>query len=147
MSADRADAIPCEHDTLGCGDRTPHDEHTKVGDGRPCCCWPPRCGESGETITVKVTVDTDELREWAGRHADAGHHGVAHVLYKAAEDGEALTDQALREARQEAGAKALRDLADAIDSTGYGWTSVVDAERFKSRLRDRAARIARGEGR
>ena len=61
-----------------------------------------------ETIHVKVTVDTDELREWAGKHADAGHHGVAHVLYKAASDGESLTEQALAEARQE-GAAAVRD--------------------------------------
>ena len=29
-----------------------------------------------------------------------------------------------------------------IDSTGYGWTSVVDAERFKARLRH----LARQEG-
>lgn len=34
---------PCEHDTLGCGWREPHEEHAKVGDGRPCCGWPPRC--------------------------------------------------------------------------------------------------------
>lgn len=52
-----------------------------------------------ERIAVTVSVDTDELRKWAGKHADAGHHGVAHVLYKAATDGEALTEQALREAR------------------------------------------------
>lgn len=48
-----------------------------------------------ERMHVTVTVDTDELREWAGRHADAGHHGVAHVLYKAARDGESLTEQVI----------------------------------------------------
>lgn len=37
---------PCEHDTLGCGWREPHDRHTKTGDGRPCCGWPPRCREA-----------------------------------------------------------------------------------------------------
>lgn len=37
---------PCEHDTLGCGWREPHDPHTKAGDGRPCCGWPPRCSPS-----------------------------------------------------------------------------------------------------
>lgn len=34
---------PCEHDGLGCGWRVEHEPHTKVGDGRPCCGWPPRC--------------------------------------------------------------------------------------------------------
>ena len=53
------------------------------------------------TIKVKVDVDTGELRHWAGKHADAGHAGVAHVLYKAAEGVESLTEQALREAREE----------------------------------------------
>lgn len=56
-------------------------------------------------IRVKVTVDTDELREWAGKHADAGHHGVAHVLYKAASDSESLSEQVIREARAEAEAE------------------------------------------
>lgn len=43
-----AEAVePCEHDTLGCGDRLPHPVHTKLGDGRPCCGWPPACREGG----------------------------------------------------------------------------------------------------
>ena len=46
--------------------------------------------------------------------------------------------------RRVAGA-AIRDLVRDIDSTGYGWTSVVSAERFKDRLRERADRIERGE--
>ncbi|OHU46108.1 hypothetical protein BKG82_28420 [Mycobacteroides chelonae] len=36
------------------------------------------------TIAVTIAVDPDELRQWAGRHADAGHHAVAHALYEAA---------------------------------------------------------------
>lgn len=40
-----AESEPCEHDGLGCGWREPHDPHAKVGDGRPCCGWPPRCDE------------------------------------------------------------------------------------------------------
>ena len=69
-----------------------------------------------ETIAVKVTVNTDELREWAGKHADFGHHGVAHVLYKAASDGESLTDQAIREAVEQARAEV-----------NAGWTAAVEA--------------------
>lgn len=38
---------PCEHDTLGCGDRVDHQEHARTGDGRPCCGWPPSCREGG----------------------------------------------------------------------------------------------------
>ncbi|MBJ8342809.1 hypothetical protein JGU71_28355 [Antrihabitans sp. YC3-6] len=37
-----------------------------------------------ETLRVQVVVDTDELRHWAGKHADSGHAGVANVLYEAA---------------------------------------------------------------
>jgi hypothetical protein len=58
-------------------------------------------------ITVTVAVDTDELRHWAEWHADRGHHGVAHVLFKAAKDGESLTEQAIREAK----AGAVRSMA------------------------------------
>ena len=54
-----------------------------------------------KTVKVKIEIDVDELRHWAGKHADAGHAGVAHVLYKAAEGVESLTEQALREARAE----------------------------------------------
>lgn len=38
--------------------------------------------------------------------------------------------------------RALLTLADEIATGGYGWTGVKDAERFKARLRDRAAREA-----
>lgn len=39
-----------------------------------------------ETIQVMVDIDTDELHQWGGKHADAGHHGVAHVLYATARE-------------------------------------------------------------
>lgn len=45
----------------------------------------------GGAIRVTVNVDSDELREWAGRHADAGRSGVAEVLFRAARDIEAGT--------------------------------------------------------
>jgi hypothetical protein len=50
-----ATIVPCDHDTLGCRDRTPHDEHTKLGDGRPCCGWPPRC-----RVDQTLFVDTPD---------------------------------------------------------------------------------------
>ena len=46
-----------------------------------------------KTVKVKIEIDVDELRHWAGKHADAGHAGVAHVLYKAAEGIESLTSR------------------------------------------------------
>ena len=48
---------------------------------------------SVKTVKVKIEIDVDELRHWAGKHADAGHAGVAHVLYKAAEGIESLTSR------------------------------------------------------
>lgn len=72
----------------------------------------PVVSAASETMHVTVEVDTDELRRWADHHADAGNHGVAHVLYKAAKDGEALSEQALREARVE----ALREAADEMEA-------------------------------
>lgn len=70
--------------------------------------------EDAKTLRVTVTVDTDDLRKWAGWHADRGHHGVAHVLYKAASDGEALTAQALREAKADGWDEGVRAVA-AVD--------------------------------
>lgn len=68
----------------------------------------PEVSEQGVTrLAVTVTVDTDDLRKWAEWHADRGHHGVAHVLYKAASEGESLSKQALREAK----AAAVRSMA------------------------------------
>ena len=48
---------------------------------------------TAKTLRVQVAIDTDELRTWAGKHADAGHAGVAHTLYKAAEGIESLTSR------------------------------------------------------
>lgn len=78
-----------------------------------------------ERISVTVTVNTDELREWADRHADMGNHGVAHVLYAAAKNGETLTEQAIREAEKRGAVEALRDMAaefrdDAAAAWGHG---------------------------
>ena len=38
-----------------------------------------------ETITVSVALDLDELAQWARRHADAHHPGIANILYTAHE--------------------------------------------------------------
>lgn len=78
-----------------------------------------------ERIHVTVEVDTDELRKWADKHADSGNHGVAHVLYKAASDGESLSEQVVRAAvetereriaqaieRQKAIAEETRDIIE-----------------------------------
>ncbi len=61
-----------------------------------------------QRIHVTVEVDTDELRKWADRHADSGNHGVAHVLYKAASDGESLSEQTIRAAVIEEGERIAR---------------------------------------
>ena len=76
-----------------------------------------------KTVKVKIEIDVDELRHWAGKHADAGHHGVAHVLYKAAEGVESLTEQALREAREERVPEPLPVVAHKADGE-------TDADRF-----------------
>ena len=73
--------------------------------------------------TIKIEINVDELRHWAGKHADAGHHGVAHVLYKAAEGVESLTEQALREAREERVPELLLVVAHKADGE-------TDADRF-----------------
>lgn len=59
-------------------------------------------------IPVTVAVNSDDLRTWADRHADAGQHGVAHVLYKAAEGVESITEQHDREVA----ANVLREEVD-----------------------------------
>lgn len=87
-----------------------------------------------ETIRVKVTVDTDELREWAGKHADAGHHGVAHVLYKAADDGESLSEQATREMRDQITADALELVREWTQMDGRLHLRGRDLEDFRTEL-------------
>lgn len=82
---------------------------------------------NAKTIHVKVTVDTDELREWAGKHADCGHHGVAHVLYKAARDVESLSEQATREAVAAAIAKERAEWVAKVEAlTDEGMTDAGD---------------------
>lgn len=84
-------------------------------------------------IRVTVTVDTDELRRWADRLADAGAHGPAHVLYKAALDGESLTEQALRAARleeRERVARAIEDHAANCGRTGPHHATFATAVRI-----------------
>ena len=78
-----------------------------------------------KTVKVKIEIDVDELRHWAGKHADAGHHGVAHVLYKAAEGVESLTEQALREAREERVPEPLPVVAHKADGE-------TDIDRFRA---------------
>lgn len=101
------------------------------------------------TIPVTVTVDTGELREWAQRHADAGHHGVAHVLYQAAEGIESIPEQHDRELREqvareiEAAAKARRTSADAT-AAARGGRRDVHADAVRLGLSE-AVHIARGE--
>ena len=92
-----------------------------------------------DRIHVTVTVDTDDLREWADRHADMGNHGVAHVLYQAARDGESLGEQAIREAEKRGAVEALRMAATdpSLRLSGHGGVSIT-------RLRDRADRLADG---
>lgn len=89
-----------------------------------------------ETIRVTVAVDTDELRTWADHHADRGHHGVAHVLYKAAIDGESLSEQAIREARSKATARAEsaeaahEALRKGIEALADQWAGTPDDRRY-----------------
>lgn len=87
--------------------------------------------------------------DWSGHDpllACAGKRGLGYIAGCACTLTLAATlAPLLAAARAEGEAAAIRQLADDIDVTGYGWTSVVDAQRFVDRLRDRAARIARGE--
>lgn len=54
--------------------------------------------EPGQTIAVTTGADPNELLQWAGRHAAAGHHAAAHTLYEAARAAlqEALTAARVR---------------------------------------------------
>ncbi len=132
-----------------CPERGDHCPHDCEGETR---CNPPKpdAGDVGvitQRIHVTVEVDTDELRKWADHHADRGHHGVAHVLYKAAGDGESLTEQTIREA-----VRAERErIAQAIEgAVGYrGPNSTSDyGKGYNSGHQDRAVmdvRIARAD--
>ena len=95
-------------------------------------------------IRVKVTVDTDELREWAGKHADAGRHGVAHVLYKAADDGESLSGQATREMRDQITADALELVREWTAMDGRGGACLNLRGRDLADFRDQLADVISG---
>lgn len=82
---------PCEHDTLGCRDRTEHEAHTKTGDGRPCCGWPPACqtttGPDREKIRAAITNAYYEARNSGGTMetaADAAADAVMALVLEAA---------------------------------------------------------------
>ena len=84
-------------------------------------------------IHLTVTINSDDLRRWADWHADAGHHGVAHVLYQAANEAAGITAQH----DAEVAAKALRDAASApIPRAAL-------ASGLRQWLRERADRIER----
>ena len=82
------------------------------------------------TTPVTVTVDADELRKWADRHADLGHHGVAHVLFKAAKGVESVTEQHDREVA-----------AQALDDAALTWQTGdwANAPRRTDRVQERLA--------
>lgn len=84
-------------------------------------------------IHLTVTINSDDLRRWADWHADAGHHGVAHVLYQAANGAAGITAQH----DAEVAAKALRDAASAPIPRA------VLAPGLRQWLRERADRIER----
>ena len=75
------------------------------------------------TIRVHVVVDPDELRKWAGWHADHSHHGVAAVLYRA------VDDVAVQSAHLDRVLEALRDRPGlpAVDAGGTYPAESVDA--------------------
>lgn len=95
---------------------------------------------NAQQVAVKVIVDTDELREWADRHANMGNHGVAHVLYAAARDGESLSERAIREAVQAERERWLGALGvrERDSQRPLGWGSEMTA----AMLLDAADRLA-----
>ncbi|WP_458681927.1 hypothetical protein [Prescottella equi] len=38
-----------------------------------------------KTIRVTTSVHVDDVRDWAEKHLRAGHHGIANLLFDAAE--------------------------------------------------------------
>ena len=81
-------------------------------------------------LPVTVAVDVDELREWAGRHADAGHHGVAHALYQAANGVESITEQHDRETAASAWDEGYQQgRSDQADHSMYHQTHTANPHR------------------
>lgn len=135
--------MPCEHDTLGCRDRTPHEEHTKVGDGRPCCGWPPRCAEPDDQLAIaKSLAEHRSSRPAFIREADGNdwHHGVSICTcgetFTGAHDTHLATVLAalLDAARREGGDERAEQIAQAIEESPSHRGLII---------RSLAARIAR----
>ncbi|WP_141124777.1 hypothetical protein [Prescottella equi] len=40
---------------------------------------------AAKTIRVTTSVHVDDVRDWAEKHLRAGHHGIANLLFDAAE--------------------------------------------------------------
>lgn len=102
-----------------------------------------------KTLTTTVTVDADELREWAAKHADAGHHGVAHALFKAAEGIESVPEQHERELREQI-ARDIEAMIPGAEERIENWTTrnrpdKVTKFRVVIETAKHAASIARGE--
>ncbi len=103
-------------------------------------------------LPVQVTIDVDELRTWAQRHANAGNAGVAHVLLKAAEGIESVTEQHDREVREQERARIAREIQERLTERAQQQPKVCDdstegwchRDAAVSALAD-ALRIARGE--
>ncbi|WP_152442262.1 hypothetical protein [Rhodococcus ruber] len=71
-----------------------------------------------EQTRVQVAIATDELRKWADWHADRGHAGVAHALYRSAER---YDDQATALDR-------VREIADRAASAGWRQTPLLSVD-------------------
>lgn len=80
-------AQPCEHDTLGCGARYDHPEHTKLGDGRPCCGWPPTCHQPTAQENPMMSDSAIEQPATPTSEVRSGVHWLSEVDAIAAEDG------------------------------------------------------------
>ncbi|QMU19043.1 hypothetical protein [Gordonia rubripertincta] len=85
-----------------------------------------------ERITVKVAVAPDELREWAGKHADAGHHGVAHVLYEASGRYEKLIEAATAPVGERIRTEFLVAAETMPCPDGWSWTVVDHAAYYRA---------------
>ncbi|QDF17495.1 hypothetical protein SEA_PHROSTEDPHLAKE_51 [Gordonia phage PhrostedPhlake] len=88
-----------------------------------------------ERLTVQVAVAPDELREWAGKHADSGHAGVAHVLYEAATRYEKLIEVATAPVGQRIRTDFLTQAEVLPCPEGWSWT-VVDYPAYHRACQD-----------
>lgn len=147
-------AEPCEHDRLGCRDRTEHPAHTKVGDGRPCCGWPPQCtGEPG-TGDVEALTEVKVLIRDLGDMACIGCRKNTCPACGLAAEVTSRIHVLLADVRRATAEQTLRDAADEWHGFGQGrgvmfnrdGLDLTPQQRVEKWLRDRAARLAREEG-